>query len=146
MRDCADKRGSADGAFTWVPQTTNSSLVVDELSLLLTAGRLNANNKQLIAGAYEAEGGGAAGLVAAQELLTLSAEFTSVTANEPTATRPERSEGAATGKPYQARLHSVYLKCTRYGWRPCRNLSATYAYQRVSPNGPRADDGSGSLS
>ena len=50
MRDCADKRGSADGGFTWVPaDAANATRVVDELSLLLTAGRLNANNKQLIA-------------------------------------------------------------------------------------------------
>ena len=106
MRDCADKRGSADGGFTWVPaDAANATRVVDELSLLLTAGRLNANNKQLIAGTYEAKGGGAAGLVAAQELLTLSAEFTSVTANEITEERPEKIEGAATGKPYQALVY-----------------------------------------
>ena len=58
-RECHEQTGSGhltpDGLLTWNPQGTTVDQVVEELSLLLTGGRLNSNAAQVIKAAYESK-------------------------------------------------------------------------------------------
>ena len=53
-------RYRADGYLTWRPSAADANTTVEQLNLLLTAGRLNPASKAVIAGAYDdalADGG-----------------------------------------------------------------------------------------
>ena len=143
-RDCDNASGTADGALEWRPKNSTGAAVVEELSLLLTAGRLNDDNKQLIGRRYDSAPDLRAGLVAAQELLTLSPEFSSVVENVPTTPRPQRRQQVASGKPYKATV-VIFLNggCDSYSTivplSEChsRDLYAEYALLRTQVTVPK---------
>jgi len=93
---CGTDSARKDGLLTWAPLSAEPSAIVDELGLLLTAGRLNPATKDVIVRAYE-EALGAAGtagaLKVAQELFAASAEFHVSATNGLTPTsRPPRAD------------------------------------------------------
>jgi uncharacterized protein (DUF1501 family)/uncharacterized protein (DUF1800 family) len=46
-------RATSDGELSWKPDTLNTMEIIDELDLLLTAGRLHEKNRQVLADEYE---------------------------------------------------------------------------------------------
>lgn len=63
------------GKLAYTPSTNDASNVVDELSLLLTGGRLNSVSRTLIINAYNSASSNAAGLKLSQKLIALTPEF-----------------------------------------------------------------------
>lgn len=60
------------GYLTYAPlNSANSSVVIDDLTLLLTAGRMSSTNKMILQDAYENLGG----VTAVQKLITVTPEF-----------------------------------------------------------------------
>ena len=92
------------GILTYSPaESMSASEVVDELALLLTGGRLHDEAKITMINAYNAMGGGPAGLQIAQKLMVTAPEFHST--NVVTADSSPRSEvdtPPASTRPYKA--------------------------------------------
>ena len=87
-----------------------SMTVVDKLSTLLTAGRLNDESKALIVGAFDDAGSATDGLLIAQQLIITTAEFH--TTNVVKSTNQQREEAtfpAPTGRPYKAVIYLMLL-------------------------------------
>lgn len=82
---------------------SDASSVVDELVMLLTAGRLNDASRDLIINAYQSASSTSVGLDTVQKLIASTPEFHStnvvdVTSNE----RPEMEAPVPTGNRYKA--------------------------------------------
>jgi len=76
---------SSDGHLTYAPQGDTGAAVVEELALLLTAGRLNSRAHQVIASHYDTTKAGSdasAALKKALKLLLISSEFHTTNANK----------------------------------------------------------------
>jgi len=67
--------GKALGELKFSPSSSNPNDIVDELSTLLTAGRLSAESRQIIEDAYIHSSDDGAGLRLAQQLILTTAEF-----------------------------------------------------------------------
>jgi len=99
-------RDTADGSLTFTPTSSTPSGVVDELALLLTAGRLSEHVKATIVHAYEqklAASDASEALRTAMSLVVASAEFHATNLNTPSAV--PRQIPAATpslNRPYKA--------------------------------------------
>ena len=66
------------GKLTFTPSNPNdATIVVDELSLLLTGGRLNSESRSIIASAYQSAGNSVDGLRIAQKLMVSTPEYQS---------------------------------------------------------------------
>ena len=89
---------------TFQPSSPNNSgSVVDELSLLLTAGRLNTASRNVIINAYQSQGNNDDGLRIAQKLLASSPEFHSTTVfNSKTEDRSELGTPQPSNERYKA--------------------------------------------
>ena len=86
-----------------IGQTSYSATVVDDLAILLTAGRLSANHRAIIVEAYNKAGSADDGLRVAQRLILTSSEFHSTNLYNPsTVQRPGVEFPQSTGKPYRA--------------------------------------------
>ena len=97
------------GKLRFTPSNPNdANSVVDELSLLLTAGRLNQESRAIIADAYSSAGNNADGLRLAQKLMISTPEYqsTNILDIKPD-TRPEVEFPPPSTKRYKAIL---YLK------------------------------------
>jgi hypothetical protein len=91
------------GSLKYLPSSNNAASVVDELTLLLTGGRLNSASRTLIINAYNSAVNNAVGLKVAQKLITATPEFHStnlVDANSED--RPEMETPEASGDRYKA--------------------------------------------
>lgn len=87
------------------PTTTSlsGSALVDELSTLLTGGRLNQNAKDYITSSFNAAGGGTKGRKVAMKLIVTTPEFhTTQVVHAKTDNRPEYETPNGSGKPYKA--------------------------------------------
>jgi len=93
-----------EGKLEWRPTLPSSAAsVVEELSLLLTAGRLSEQNARVIRDAYDGaaeEGGVDAALKIAQQLITAAPEFHATQRNELTETKrpPPETNRTATDR------------------------------------------------
>ena len=69
----------SEGGATYIPSTNTAAAIVDELALLLTSGRLGAENRQIIIGAYNdtiaAGKGETEAIINAQQLMVMTPEF-----------------------------------------------------------------------
>ena len=84
--------------------------VVDELSLLLTAGRLNSESRSLIVDAFEGEANNAAGIRVAQKLMASIPEFHSTTLFENLSqSRPETETPEVSSKRYKAVCNGLFF-------------------------------------
>ncbi len=106
-RECKtleQRRATADGNLTFVTESDDASGVVDELGLLLTAGRLSNHSRQLLVKAYEAaEAEGGEPLTRVEELMLAAPEFHS--SNHPAPETQSRGEAAGVAsqeRPYKA--------------------------------------------
>ena len=119
-----DPAPTADGVLSWAPSAgaaASADAVLDELDLLLTAGRLQPDTRAAIAAAYARIGAldatdaslsafttpAAAALQAAQLLFAASAEFAATNMHAHGAARPAAppfaaSSGGRTSRPYRA--------------------------------------------
>src|SRR6056300_1750583 len=93
----------------WITQEdafTHAAAVVEELSLILTAGRLNPDSKDIITNAYATKlpvsGDAAAHRLALQLILTTPEFHTSQIAIPSGLARPEPAQPSASGVPYKA--------------------------------------------
>jgi len=95
-----------EAVLTWSPAGNETEAVVEELSVLLTAGRLNRNTKQVIAAAYEETlpTGRDEALHVAMELFLASAEFHVSSRNVliPVARPPRPDKSGDGGNGYKA--------------------------------------------
>ena len=100
----ASRRATADGNLTFAPESSVPSEVVDELGLLLTAGRLSDRSKALMVQAYTAEeAGGGEPLQLLESLLLAAPEFHATNHLAPTAeARQEAAAVASQDRPYKA--------------------------------------------
>ena len=100
----ANRRATADGNLTFAPESSVPSEVVDELGLLLTAGRLSSHSKALMVQAYAAEeAGGGEPLTLLESLLLAAPEFHATNHLAPTAeARQEAAAVASQDRPYKA--------------------------------------------
>lgn len=87
-----------------MPSSTYANTVVNELSLLLTGGRLNTSSKSAIINAFNNESNSADGLKLAQKLIAATPEFhTSSAVFDATSTnRPEVSAPSPSNTRYKA--------------------------------------------
>lgn len=96
------------GKLEYSPSTPNDAgSVIDDLSLLLTAGRLRLNSatRSMIIDAYNSAGGGEDGLRLAQKLMISLPEFhTTNVMHSTTGSRPEVEPPEPSGKRYKAVL------------------------------------------
>ena len=92
------------GKLTYSSLTPNDAAnVVDELTLLLTGGRLNSASRNLIISAYNNAGDTATGLKAAQKLILATPEFHSTNIVDATAEdRPKMETPEASDDRYKA--------------------------------------------
>ena len=102
-----------DGALAWTPQgdASNAAVVVSELSLLLTAGRLSTHTKTIIEAAFEAErtqSSAAEALKVATKLMTASAEFSTTNQAQTGAARPTSQTTTSQNRPYKA-IVTIFL-------------------------------------
>jgi len=102
-----DTDKTADGKLTFVPSSTDADLVVSELDLLLTSGRLSSNTKAVASSAYGAtilDGGSHLdALKKTQKLILASPEFHTTNHNVDTkTTRPATPDSASLGRPFKA--------------------------------------------
>ena len=92
------------GQLTFSPTSSSSAAsVVDELSLLLTGGRLSTSSRDLIINAYNSASSKAAGLEIAQKLIIATPEFHSTNVIESKSEdRPEMETPESSGDRYKA--------------------------------------------
>lgn len=91
------------GNLQFSPSSSTASNIVDELSLLLTAGRLGTSSKQIISGAFTGESNSADGLRLAQKLIATTPEFHSNTVfDKSTTDRPEVKNPTSSNRRYKA--------------------------------------------
>merc|ERR1719356_1187208 len=93
------------GRLTYSPNDdSNSDAVINELSTLLTGGRLSPENKQIIKDVYDNESDKAAALIMAQQLIVTSAEFhtSGGTIEKSGAARLKASPPQPSEEPYKA--------------------------------------------
>ena len=95
--------GEASGYLSYSPSSQTPREVVNELATLLTAGRLDESNREILVNAYESAGSAEAGLRLAQQLILTTPEFHSTN----TVTKSGGSRDAFTppdpsGVPYKA--------------------------------------------
>ena len=106
-RECSTltmRRATADGNLTFAPESSLPLEVVDELGLLLTAGRLSNHSKKLMIEAYAAEeANGGEPLTLLESLLLAAPEFHATNHFAPTAeARQEAAAVASQDRPYKA--------------------------------------------
>ena len=82
----------------------NAASVVDNLALLLTAGRLNTNARNSIISSYNDAGGGSDGLKIAQKLIAATPEYHSTNniVDTKSIARPAPPDPTPSTKPYKA--------------------------------------------
>lgn len=99
------------GRVKYQPSTPNNAeKVVDELSLLLTAGRLNSASRSLLVSAFQSEGNKADGLRVAQKLIASTPEFHSTTTfRSKSNSRPEIETPQASANRYKAVSENYFL-------------------------------------
>jgi cullin-associated NEDD8-dissociated protein 1 len=102
-----ETRKNADGLLTFAPKSTAANEVVDELDLLLTAGRLSKHTKHAMASAYNAtlasSGSLSTALQKAQKLAVIAPEFHATNRNVGTHhTREPVTEQVSQGRPFKA--------------------------------------------
>lgn len=91
------------GKLQYLPSGSGASNVVNELSLLLTAGRLGSASKQIIREAYNGQADSADGLRLAQKLFAATPEFhTSAVFDKSATDRPEVKNPTSTNDRYKA--------------------------------------------
>lgn len=92
------------GKLQFAPSNPNNAVsVVDELSLLLTGGRLNSSSKNIISNAFQNAGTSADGLRLAQKLISTAPEFhTSSVFDAAFVNRPEIKPPVTSDKRYKA--------------------------------------------
>jgi len=103
-RDPTDYEGS-NGKLSYSPTNgLDSEVIVNELSTLLTGGRLSAEHKEIIKNTYDNEGNKAAALTMAQQLILISAEYhtSGATVQKSGLKRPEYPPPKHTDEPYKA--------------------------------------------
>jgi len=103
-RDPGDFSNSV-GRLSYFPgNDLSSDEIVDELSTLLTGGRLSAENKQIIKDIYDGEDDKVAALMMAQQLVVTSAEFhtSGAVVEKSSESRPEISSPQPSQEPYKA--------------------------------------------
>jgi cullin-associated NEDD8-dissociated protein 1 len=141
---------NADGVLAFAPTSTTAHAVVNELDLLLTAGRLTENTKRVIASAYTAtlESGGSqsAALKKAQKLAVITPEFHATNRNVKTHPRrkPE-AEQVSHNRPFKAivvitlnggcdsfNLLVPHSGCTSTGGGAAHDLYAEYKTTRTN--------------
>ena len=88
------------GSLTYVPKNnTNASVVIDDLALLLTGGRVSDTNKLILKDAYENLGG----ITAVQKLMTVIPEFHGTgLVHDTSVLRPDASAPEASTNRYKA--------------------------------------------
>ena len=99
-----NRRATADGNLTFAPESSVPSEVVDELGLLLTAGRLSNHTKAHMVQAYTAEeADGGEPLTLLNSLLMAAPEFHATNHLTPTdEARQEAAKVTSMGRPYKA--------------------------------------------
>lgn len=92
------------GNLQFLPSSTSdASIVVDELSLLLTAGRLNSASRDLMINAFESASSDTAGVDMVQKLITTTPEFHSTNVVDSNLKeRPELQASTPAGDDYKA--------------------------------------------
>jgi uncharacterized protein (DUF1501 family) len=92
------------GKLNYSPATSSSaSTYIDELAMLLTAGRLGTSSRQVIANVVAAEPNRTMAVMKAQQLIVLAPEFHSTNiARKSGATRPELESPTPSTRPYKA--------------------------------------------
>lgn len=96
---------------TLVPSGENghSNRVVDELATLLTAGRLSAEHRKIIAAAYDDAGSANDALKLSQQLILSSAEFHSTNiVKSSNLSRPDVQFPAPSNRPYRAIIYIMF--------------------------------------
>jgi uncharacterized protein (DUF1800 family) len=107
-KSCKADPGNYDasrGRLTYSPSDdSDSDAVINELSTLLTGGRLCPENKQIIKDVYDNESDKAAALIMAQQLIVTSAEFhtSGGTVKKSGAARLKASTSQPSEEPYKA--------------------------------------------
>jgi cullin-associated NEDD8-dissociated protein 1 len=88
------------GSLTYIPQdNSNSSIVIDDLALLLTGGRMSTTNKMILQDAYETLGG----IAAVQKLMTVTPEFHATgLVHDTSLLRPDASAPEASSNRYKS--------------------------------------------
>ena len=113
LEDYYDNSGDdySHGKLKYQPSNPNNAgSVVDELSLLLTAGRLNSESRSLIVDAFEGEANNAAGIRVAQKLMASIPEFHSTTLFENLSqSRPETETPEVSSKRYKAVCNGLFF-------------------------------------
>ena len=90
---------NSKGYLTYEPSVSGAAAVVDELALLLTAGRLSPDNKALLEDAYS----NLNGLESALKLITTTPEFhTTNSVNKDAGPRPSASVQAGESSDYKS--------------------------------------------
>jgi len=103
-RDPTDYEGSS-GKLSYSPSNgLDSEDIVNELSTLLTGGRLSAEHKEIIKSTYDNEGNKAAALIMVQQLILISAEYhtSGATVQKSGLKRPDNPPPKNTNEPYKA--------------------------------------------
>ena len=97
------------GKLEYSPSNTNVVNIVDELSLLLTAGRLGSTSKDVIVEAFRGESTTTDGVRLAQKLIATTPEFHSASVfDKSTTNRPEVESPTSSNRRYKAvRVESV---------------------------------------
>ena len=91
------------GKLEYSPTNTNVVNIVDELSLLLTAGRLGSASKDIIVEAFRGESTTSDGVRLAQKLIATTPEFHSTSVFDKSSTdRPEVEASTASNRLYKA--------------------------------------------
>lgn len=98
-----DKDDYSRGFLQYSPTSGNTEDIIDELALLLTAGKLNQDSRAAIKNAYDNENTSQEGLQLAQKLITTSPEFHSLGVFDMASTsRPEMEAPQPSTEPYKA--------------------------------------------
>ncbi len=91
------------GKLEYSPTNNNAVNIVDELSLLLTAGRLGSTSKDIVVEAFEGESTTADGVRLAQKLIAATPEFhTASVFDKSTTDRPEVEPSTTSNRRYKA--------------------------------------------
>merc|ERR1712157_594871 len=103
---CYNLPGDYDesGYLSYSPSTTNSEEIINELSTLLTAGRLSDVNKNIIKGMFDAQEDKSAAFMMAQQLIVTSPEFhtTGAVVQRSGLSRPVPTPPQTSQEPYKA--------------------------------------------
>lgn len=87
------------GKLKYLPSTQGAENIVDELSLLLTAGRIGSASKAIISEAYRGENDASSALRIAQKLVLVTPEFHSTTVFDKSSTeRPDIEEPTSSNR------------------------------------------------